>query len=180
MIGKCTCAEEKWTLARALAPNKSCYFPMSTEDDKLKWTWDPKRGRLVNLTKPVRRTPPVPFATPHPFQASNHKPRRRYKTKARLRRVSRAHGTCAPSEGGPVCRHDYARVLGAGVAPAARTSTLAHATHATAALPPNHRSMSLTSGSGPSSPARRPRHGGPMAHPRKASMATGPVQTAAT
>jgi len=35
---------------------------MSTgnEDDKLKWTWDPKRGRLVNLTKPALQNKGAP------------------------------------------------------------------------------------------------------------------------
>ena len=30
------------------------------EDDKLKWTWDPKRGRLVNLTKPALQNKGAP------------------------------------------------------------------------------------------------------------------------
>ena len=29
-------------------------------DDKLKWTWDPKRGRLVNLTKPALQNKGAP------------------------------------------------------------------------------------------------------------------------
>ena len=30
------------------------------EEDKLKWTWDPKRGRLVNLTKPALQNKGAP------------------------------------------------------------------------------------------------------------------------
>ena len=32
----------------------------SIEEDKLKWTWDPKRGRLVNLTKPALQNKGAP------------------------------------------------------------------------------------------------------------------------
>ena len=48
-------------VASRAAPSRPALYRMSaTEDDKLKWTWDPKRGRLVNLTKPALQNKGAP------------------------------------------------------------------------------------------------------------------------
>lgn len=46
--------------SRAAPSRRPSYRMSATEDDKLKWTWDPKRGRLVNLTKPALQNKGAP------------------------------------------------------------------------------------------------------------------------